>query len=143
MSGLISVLAHAVICSAIDLVRRKSPPSRSRTQQLDVLDALLHMLCGTGLGLLFWLSWGLAAVVDVPWWVRGLTFGGLCWLRWRCPPCHQHGACAARNDVASHRGDRVPLGDDLPDAAGLCVELGAIGSAGPVSRSPTSASPLP
>jgi hypothetical protein len=40
--------------------------------------------CSTArIALLFWLSWGLA-VVDVPWWVRGLSFGSLCWYRLRC-----------------------------------------------------------
>jgi hypothetical protein len=40
---------------------------------------LLHFLGGTGLGILFWLSWGLAALIDVSWWQRGLVFGGLAW----------------------------------------------------------------
>ncbi|MDY6946633.1 MAG: hypothetical protein SXG53_13005 [Pseudomonadota bacterium] len=76
MSGLVAVLAHSVIHSLYELIRRRSTPLSS----LSLVDALLHSICGTGLGLLFWLSWGLAAMVDVPWWVRGLTFAMLCWL---------------------------------------------------------------
>lgn len=39
---------------------------------------ILHAVWGVGLGLLFWLSWGLAAIVGVSWWVRGVAFGVLC-----------------------------------------------------------------
>src|SRR5688500_17937092 len=45
--------------------------------QFQVSEAFFHMLFGVTLGLLFWLSWGLAAVVQVSWWLRGLAFGGL------------------------------------------------------------------
>jgi hypothetical protein len=74
--SLISVLAHSILATTIGWIRHPqvaAPP-------LQMSEALLHMMCGVGLGLLFWLSWGLAAVVQVPWWVRGLSFGGLCWL---------------------------------------------------------------
>lgn len=80
LSGLVSVLAHAVIWSLAEVVRPRMAALNTSNQQLDVPDILLHMLAGTGLGLLFWLSWGLAAIVDVPWWLRGLTFGSLGWL---------------------------------------------------------------
>jgi hypothetical protein len=36
-----------------------------------------HALLGAGIGLLFWLSWGLSALVQVPWWQRGVVFGVL------------------------------------------------------------------
>jgi hypothetical protein len=80
LSGLVSVLLHSVLSSARTAVRPGAtvPP-------LQVSDALLHMLYGCGFALLFWLSWGLAAVVDVPWWVRGLVFGCLCWLSFAVP----------------------------------------------------------
>jgi hypothetical protein len=76
LSGLISVLAHSILATTVGWIRHPAvaaPP-------LQISEALLHMMCGIGLALLFWLSWGLAAVVQVPWWVRGLSFGGLCWL---------------------------------------------------------------
>ena len=76
MSGLVAVLAHSVLYSIYELIRARSTPSTSLT----VTDAFLHLICGTGLGLLFWLSWGLAGIVDVPWWVRGVTFAMLCWV---------------------------------------------------------------
>jgi hypothetical protein len=80
LSGLVSVLLHSVLESARTAVR----PS-AVVQPLQISDALLHMLYGSGFALLFWLSWGLAAVVDVPWWVRGLSFGSLCWLSFAVP----------------------------------------------------------
>ena len=80
LSGLVSVLLHSIVASAHAAVRPGTviPP-------LQVADALLHMLYGCGFALLFWLSWGLAAVVAVPWWVRGLSFGSLCWLSFAVP----------------------------------------------------------
>ena len=80
LSGLVSVLLHSILASAHAAVRPGTviPP-------LQVSDALLHMLYGCGFALLFWLSWGLAAVVAVPWWVRGLSFGGLCWRSFAVP----------------------------------------------------------
>lgn len=76
LSGLVAVLAHSVLYSTYELVRERGTDLSS----LSITDALLHSICGTGLGLLFWLSWGLAAIVDVPWWVRGVTFAMLCWM---------------------------------------------------------------
>jgi len=76
LSGLVAVLAHSVVYSVFELIR-------SRGQAIGTLqlsDAFLHLVCGTGLGLLFWLSWGLAGLVEVDWWVRGVTFAALCWV---------------------------------------------------------------
>lgn len=75
LSGLVSALGHSVFWSGIELIGK---PQRHTYADLSMLEVVLHMLCGIGLGLLFWLSWGLAAIVDVAWWVRGLAFGGLC-----------------------------------------------------------------
>jgi len=76
LSGLVGVLAHSVVYSVFELIQ-----SRGRVGGTLLLsDAFLHLVCGGGLGLLFWLSWGLAGLVDVPWWVRGVTFAALCWL---------------------------------------------------------------
>ena len=80
LSGLVSVLLHSIVASARTSIRPGAvvPPMQAS-------DALLHMLYGAGFALLFWLSWGLAAVVDVPWWVRGLSFGSLCWVSFAVP----------------------------------------------------------
>jgi hypothetical protein len=85
LSGLVSVLFHVVLWSLIELARPAGSgapinvETRAAMTRLDVPDILLHVLAGIGLGLMFWLSWGLAAVVSVPWWARGLMFGGLAW----------------------------------------------------------------
>jgi hypothetical protein len=75
LSGLVSILGHSVIWSLVELVQRQ-PPGAHRLQ-VEISEAFLHMLCGVTLGLLFWLSWGLAAIVQIAWWVRGAVFGGL------------------------------------------------------------------
>jgi hypothetical protein len=84
LSGLLSVLAHAVLWSVFATFHVPLPGAPAGSP-LQVSDALLHMLAGTGSALLFWLSWGLAAVVDVPWWLRGLSFAGLCWIALALP----------------------------------------------------------
>jgi hypothetical protein len=73
---LLGVLAHSVVYSVFELIRSRGTAGGT----LQLTDALLHLICGAGLGLLFWLSWGLAGLVEVPWWVRGVTFASLCWL---------------------------------------------------------------
>lgn len=78
LSGLVSVLLHAVCWSLLVLIRPATARDTHVTS-LDIPDILLHVASGTGLGLFFWLSWGLAAIVDVPWWTRGLAFAALAW----------------------------------------------------------------
>lgn len=86
LSGLISALGHSVVWSALGLLQ---PSAQARTlapnATVEVLEILLHMGAGAALGFMFWLSWGLAAVVDVSWWVRGVSFGSLCWLALALP----------------------------------------------------------
>lgn len=41
--------------------------------------AALHGLCGIAAGLLFWLGWGLVALVSTPWPMLGLFYGALVW----------------------------------------------------------------
>jgi hypothetical protein len=87
LSGLISILAHSVLWSGLEWVRGSHSHAGSSAQLFGVSasEALLHMFGGLGLGVLFWLSWGLAAVVEVTWWVRGLSFASLCWLALTAP----------------------------------------------------------
>jgi hypothetical protein len=80
LSGLTSILAHSVVWSGVELARGATKAEARGLATVAVSDAVLHMLCGIGLGLFFWLSWGLAALVAVPWWVRGLSFAALCWV---------------------------------------------------------------
>lgn len=75
LSGLVSILGHSVVWSLIAALgpRRIS----GYDPQVQIAEAFLHMGCGVVLGFLFWLSWGLAALVAIPWWLRGLAFGGV------------------------------------------------------------------
>ena len=96
LSGLISVLAQSIGTSVFEALRRK--PLHALALAPEAIDALLHMGAGVALGMLFWLSWGLAAVVGVPWYLRGAAFGALAWIAlvipmavsiayaWRLPP---------------------------------------------------------
>ena len=85
LSGLISILAHSVLWSGVEMVRGAPTDAGASRSAVAVSEALLHMLCGVGLGSLFWLSWGLAAIVDVAWWARGLAFAGLSWIALTAP----------------------------------------------------------
>jgi len=80
LGALISILAHSVTYSGLELLRKPQLNTLLATLQVSVAETILHMLSGIAMGFLFWLSWGLAAVVDVPWWWRGLGFGVLCGL---------------------------------------------------------------
>jgi hypothetical protein len=78
LGALISILAHSVTYSGLELLRKPQLNTLLAMLQVSIAETVLHMLSGIAMGFLFWLSWGLAAVVDVPWWWRGLGFGVLC-----------------------------------------------------------------
>jgi hypothetical protein len=78
VSGLVSILGHSVLWSLIELVRPRR--AGAADPQVQIAEAFLHMVLGVALGLLFWLSWGLAAIVEVAWWIRGLAFSALAML---------------------------------------------------------------
>jgi hypothetical protein len=50
-----------------------------------VAGAALRAAAGAALGFLFWLGWGLIAVVATPWYAVGLLYGGLCWAALAAP----------------------------------------------------------
>lgn len=55
--------------------RKPSASWRSWNALNETLYVVAHALAGAAQGIVFWLSWGLAAIVAVPWWQRGLTVG--------------------------------------------------------------------
>jgi hypothetical protein len=66
--------------------------------------AVLRAAAGALLGFLFWLGWGLIALVGLPWPVVGLLYGGICWAALVVPALgtlqlHGRGAATA---VAAH-----------------------------------------
>jgi ethanolamine transporter EutH len=68
------------------------------------VEAALRAAAGAALGFLFWLGWGLIAVVGWPWYATGLLFGGLCWVAIAAPVLATlllHGRAQVR-PVAAH-----------------------------------------
>ncbi len=53
--------------------------SRTETAARVLGAAALRAVAGGVLGFLFWLGWGLIALVGQPWYAIGLLYGALCW----------------------------------------------------------------
>jgi hypothetical protein len=58
-----------------------SPPAgwRGESAARVVAGAAIYAACGAAAGFLFWLGWGLIALIDAPWHRVGLLFGALLW----------------------------------------------------------------
>jgi hypothetical protein len=79
--GLASVLLAALFRSLLAAGKRGSGGTGVTSvlpSWQEACEAATHVFAGAGIGVLFWLSWGFAALVTVPWWVRGIAFGGAC-----------------------------------------------------------------
>jgi hypothetical protein len=68
-----------VMSSLARLGSGSSDSWRPQTLGAQLASLTVHLFAGVGLGLLFWLSWGLAAVVGIPWWMRGILFATVIW----------------------------------------------------------------
>ena len=77
--GLVGTLWNGLVSSALLARAREMDAWRSETLARLVAGAALYGAAGAVLGFLFWLSWGLVALVEEPWLVVGLLFGSLCW----------------------------------------------------------------
>jgi hypothetical protein len=81
LAAVLAGLFNTVAAPALAVLRtgdRHQWREPSLSSQLATLT--VYLLVGIGLGLLFWLSWGLTAIVGVPWWLRGSVFALLFWL---------------------------------------------------------------
>ena len=80
--GLVGVVWGGLISSPwLGGVHRRSPGTLEReTLARLATSTLLYGIGGAILGLLFFLGWGLIALVDAPWYAVGLLFGVLCWM---------------------------------------------------------------
>jgi hypothetical protein len=79
--GLVGTLWSGTV-SAIALEKLRANGAgtwRRETPARLVAGALLYGSGGAALGFLFWLGWGLVALVDVNWIAVGAAFGALCW----------------------------------------------------------------
>ncbi len=77
MGALTSVLLLALVTPVLARLFALSPAITGVGSQIAQL--AVRILAGFGLGLVFWLSWGLTAIVNVPWWQRGFVFALLAW----------------------------------------------------------------
>ena len=79
--GLFGVLWSGLVSSPWLAAGAAEHPSRWHDENLPrlVAGALLRAVAGAALGFLFWLGWGLIAVLRAPWPLVGLLFGLLCW----------------------------------------------------------------
>jgi len=59
--------------------------SQGETAARLLAGALLRAVAGGLLGFLFWLGWGLIALVGQPWYAIGALYGGLCWAATAAP----------------------------------------------------------
>ena len=80
--GLSGVLWSGLVTSAWPV---RGDVHAAEAQQRDTFARLvtasaLRAAAGAVLGFVFWLGWGLIALVGLPWYVVGLVYGGLCWL---------------------------------------------------------------
>ena len=79
--GLAGSLWSGIVSSALLAPARaaRSEAWHGETAGRLLLGAVLYGLGGAVLGLLFWLSWGLVALVEKPWPYVGTLFGLVCW----------------------------------------------------------------
>jgi hypothetical protein len=99
LSGLLSVFGHSVAWSMAERLGLRSTNSPLEVHPT-VIEMLLHLIAGVALGAMFWLSWGLAAVVDVTWYVRGCAFAALIFVA-ACLPALASFIFAARESKVS------------------------------------------
>jgi hypothetical protein len=78
--GLAGVLWSGLITTPW-LARDAASPDQPRTETAAgvLAGTVLRGAGGAALGFLFWLGWGLIAVVGQPWYVVGLLYGALTW----------------------------------------------------------------
>jgi hypothetical protein len=74
-----AIIANAFNSLILLIAARLRTPQSLPSAQDQLLMLLLNLMAGIGLGLLFWLSWGLTAIVAVPWWQRGAVFALIVW----------------------------------------------------------------
>jgi hypothetical protein len=78
-AGALAAIAANAFNSLIILIAARLRGTPYPTAQAYLLLLLLHLVAGIGVGLVFWLSWGLTAIIAVTWWQRGFAFAVLLW----------------------------------------------------------------
>ena len=93
--GLAGVLWSGIVTARLD-GDGALPASRTETAARVFAGAALRGMAGAALGFLFWLGWGLIAIVGRPWYEIGLIYGALAWAAVAAPALgtlllHGHG----------------------------------------------------
>jgi hypothetical protein len=79
-AGLFGVLWHSTVSSVwLRAMAGRAIEHREETLAQMVAGAVLRGGAGVMLGVLFWASWGLIALVNAPWYVAGTAFGLFVW----------------------------------------------------------------
>jgi hypothetical protein len=76
--GLAGTLWAGLVTNAW-LAQRHSARSQPDSATRLLAGAAAYGLCGAAAGFLFWLGWGLVAVIDTPWYLIGALYGVLVW----------------------------------------------------------------
>lgn len=84
MGGLAGVLVSAILRPLV-LQTGPSDATANKLSWRELVEVATHLMAGAGIAALYWLSWGFAALVSVPWWQRGFSFGVACWLALAIP----------------------------------------------------------
>jgi hypothetical protein len=89
LTAVLASVFNAVVLPSLTRLREKAKDAwREPSGSAQFATLSVHLCAGVGLGVLFWLTWGLAAVVGVPWWLRGVLFGTAIWCAvCRCSRC--------------------------------------------------------
>lgn len=79
--GLTGVLWGGLVSSSWLSRHRRGQPAAWHRETLArfAIQALLYAAGGAALGFLFWLGWGLIAIVNAPWYATGALFGLVSW----------------------------------------------------------------
>ncbi len=79
-AALLASLFNAALAPSYARLRaRANDEWRAKSLRSQLAEIGVQLVAGAGLGMLFWLSWGLAAIVGVPWWLRGSSFALILW----------------------------------------------------------------
>lgn len=87
LAGALNGLISSTIHSHFQIAASAATPMTWRRPTLlrQLVSLAVHLLAGLALSFLFWLSWGLTAIISVSWWTRGLSFAALTWVALCCP----------------------------------------------------------
>jgi hypothetical protein len=100
--GLAGVLWGGIVTRAwlVQDTGRGADVAPAETAWQVLAGAALRAMAGAALGFLFWLGWGLIALVGTPWYVVGLLYGTVAWVAVAAPVLgtlrlHGHGTTRA------------------------------------------------